>query len=79
MSRVLGFVFALAVAASAAHSEEDRSAYSKANARLTEQLNAVIEARVELGATPPPAKRDESQDERAGSQHRALPVARAGN
>jgi hypothetical protein len=71
MSRVLGFVFALAVAASAAHSEEDRSAYSKASARLTEQLNAVITGRVDLGTGAPPAKRDESQEERARSQRRA--------
>jgi len=79
MSRVLGFAFALALVASAAHADEDRSAYSKESARLTEQLNALISGRVELGASAPPAKRDESQDERASSQHRALPVARAGN
>jgi hypothetical protein len=71
MSRVLGFVFALAMAASAAHSEEDRSAYTKANLRLTEQLNAVISARVELGTAAPPAKRDEPRAERASSQHQA--------
>jgi hypothetical protein len=65
MSRVLGFAFALALATSAAHSEEDRSAYSKASARLTEQLNTVISERVELDAIAPPAKRDKSVDERA--------------
>lgn len=64
MSRVLGFVLAFAMLASAAHSEEDRSAYTQATARLTEQLNATISERVDLKPIAPPARRDESVDER---------------
>lgn len=71
MSRVLGFVFALAVFASAAHSEEDRSAYAQATARLTEQLNATISARVDLSRPAPPAKQDEAAKEGTRSQLRA--------
>jgi hypothetical protein len=67
MSRVLAFVFALAMFAGAsAHSEEDRSAYAQATARLTEQLNAKFSEGIDLGtAAPPPAKRDEIDDESA--------------
>lgn len=71
MSRVLAFVFALAAFAGVtAHSEEDRSAYAQATARLTEQLNAKISEGIDLGTAPPPAKRDESDDESAAPSPR---------
>jgi hypothetical protein len=65
MSRLLGIVFGLTVFASAAHAEEDRSAYMKATARLTEQLNETISKRVDLRAPAPPAQRDEAADDAA--------------
>ena len=65
MRRSWGIVFALAFVAGAAHAEDERSAYMRAQARLTEQLNAVIAAGVELDAVAPPAKADEASDERA--------------
>ena len=67
MTRVLGFVVALVVIAGAAHAEEDRSAYAKATALLTEKLNAVIAERVDLPPIAPPAKRDDEADVRAES------------
>lgn len=63
MSRVLGCLLLLAAFAGTARAEEERSAYEKANARLTEQLNAVISERVELKPPAPPAQRDDSSDD----------------
>ena len=63
MSRQLGIVLGVALLASAASSEEDRSAYLKATARLTEQLNETISKRVDLSAPAPPAKRDEAAED----------------
>jgi hypothetical protein len=71
MSRLFGIVFALALFASAAHSEEDRSAYLKATARLTEQLNETISKRVDLRAPAPPAKRDEAAEDVAPNGRQA--------
>ena len=46
MFRVLGIVCALAVVASAVNADNDRSAFSRTQLRVTEQLNAVIAAGV---------------------------------
>lgn len=62
MSRVLGCLLLLAAFAGTANAEEDRAAYEKANARLTEQLNAVIAERALVKAPAPPAHRDDSDD-----------------
>jgi hypothetical protein len=66
MSRVLGIAFALVLVAGASRADEDRSAYARASARLTEQLNLVISERVQARVdAQPPAKRDASSDELA--------------
>ncbi len=73
MFRVIGFISLLALCAGAVHADEDRSAYSSARAKLTEQLNAVIAKSVELDASAPPAKAGEEAGERelANSDRRA--------
>jgi hypothetical protein len=73
MFRVLGFITLLALGAGAVRAEEDRSAYSVAQAKLTEQLNAVIAKGVEIGEAAPPAKAGALPSERAlaKSEHRA--------
>lgn len=68
MFRVAGFACLLALGASAVHAEEDRSAYARAQAKLTEQLNAVIEKGLEIDAPAPPAKLDVSAVERTLAQ-----------
>jgi hypothetical protein len=65
MFRVIGLVSLLALGASAVHAEEDRSAYSRAQAKLTEQLNAVIAKGIEFETPAPPAKLDASGSESA--------------
>jgi hypothetical protein len=65
MFRVIGFISLLALCAGAVHAEDDRSAYSSAQAKLTEQLNAVIAKSVDLDGSAPPAKLDGSPSERA--------------
>ena len=73
MFRVIGFISLFALCAGAVHAEEDRSAYSSARAKLTEQLNAVIAKSVELDASAPPAKAGKGADERelASAERRA--------
>jgi hypothetical protein len=63
MFRVMGFICLLALGASVVHAEEDRSAYKRTQARLTEQLNAVIARGITLDAPAPPAKQAPSADE----------------
>jgi len=63
MSFAIRIACALAFFAGAAHADEDRSAYVRAQARLTEELNAVIAEGIELRTAPPPAKADDSGDE----------------
>jgi hypothetical protein len=75
MSRAITIAFALALAAAAAGADEDRSAYDRAQSRLTEQLNAVIAEGVELGKTPPaakPAEPAEKQPPASASSHPPL-------
>jgi hypothetical protein len=60
--RIVVCLFAIAAAAASASADEDRSAYEAAQARLTEQLNAWIADRVDLEATLPPAKNDDTSD-----------------
>lgn len=62
MFRVIGFISLLALGAGAVHAEEDRSAYSSAQAKLTEQLNAVIAKGIVLDVYAPPAKADTSAE-----------------
>jgi hypothetical protein len=62
MFRVIGFISLLALCAGTVHAEEDRSAYSSAQAKLTEQLNAVITKGIELNVYSPPAKADTSAE-----------------
>jgi hypothetical protein len=71
MLRVIGFACALALGAAAVHAEEDRADYSRAQAKLTEQLNTVISEGVELEKKPaPPAKPEEPAGEPApGERH----------
>jgi hypothetical protein len=69
MSRVLGAVFAIALCAVAAQAEDDDSAYSANQTKLTEQLNAQIAKGVALDAPAPPAKR--------APDAKGAPVARA--
>jgi hypothetical protein len=56
MSRVLGFVVLLALCAATAGAEEDRSAYSLNQKKLTEQLNAQIAKGIAIGVPAPPAQ-----------------------
>ena len=56
MSRVLGFTILLALCAASAGAEEDRSAYSLNQKKLTEQLNAQIAKGVAIDVPAPPAK-----------------------
>lgn len=62
MSRAIGALLAIALLAAAGSAQEDRSAYLKAQARLTEQLNAVIADGVVLDPHAPPAKRDDGDE-----------------
>ena len=68
MFRVLGFACLLALGASAVHAEEDRGDYARAQARLTEQLNALIAKSVHTDLTAPPAKADPFAGERTLAQ-----------
>ncbi|HEU4429571.1 MAG TPA: hypothetical protein VFT98_12500 [Myxococcota bacterium] len=77
MSRAIGiaFAFVLALGADATRADEDRSAYDRAQSRLTEQLNTVIAEGVELGKSAPPAKPDdaaEKQTPASGAGHEPL-------
>ena len=55
MSRVLGFTILLALCAASAGAEEDRSAYSLNQKKLTEQLNAQIAKGVAIDVPDMPA------------------------
>ncbi len=56
MSRVLGITVLLALCAASVGAEEDRSAYSLNQKKLTEQLNAQIAKGIAIDVPAPPAK-----------------------
>jgi hypothetical protein len=72
MLRIVTLAALLALSAGVAHADDaDRSAYTRAQAALTEQLNAVITKAVPKDAPAPPAKVDAAADEPAlpASEH----------
>jgi hypothetical protein len=70
MFRVIGAIVLLALCASASFADEDRAAYTREQAKLTEELNAVIARGVGPKAEAPPAKPAEPSDPRVAKSER---------
>ncbi len=74
MFRVLGIVCALAVVAGAANADNDRSAFSRTQLHVTEQLNAVIAAGVahKTSQLPPQLGAPEIREEKLAAAEQRL-------